>query len=152
MNNSRKGMWALIIIVILVIIVLLLILAANGTSSLPPTTTQTQTTASTTGATSQSIEAKYSCDAGKTIDATYLNASTATTTGNSVQLVLSDGRQMTLAQTLSADGARYSNGNPQIATGKPGAETFIFWSKGNGAFIEENGTTTFNNCVVQSQQ
>jgi membrane-bound inhibitor of C-type lysozyme len=139
-------MWALIIVVILIIIVLLLILAANGTSSLPPTTTQ-----SSTASTTQMVDAQYSCDDGKSISAMYMNATTATTTGNSVMLVLSDGRQMTLPQTISADGARYSNGNPQIAEGQPGAETFIFWSKGNGAFVQENGTTTYNNCLTQSQ-
>lgn len=139
-------MWALIIIVILIIIVLLLILAANGTSSLPPTTSE-----STASSTVQTVMANYTCDDGKSIAATYQNATTATTTGNSVQFVLSDGRQMTLAQTISADGARYSNGNPQVAQGQPGAETFVFWSKGNGAFVQENGTTTYDNCVTQTQ-
>lgn len=140
MTNSRKGMWALVIIVILVIIALLLILAAGGTSTLPPTTT----------ATMETVQVQYTCDDGKTIDATYLNASTSTTTGNSVQLALSDGRQMTLAQTISADGARYSNGDPNIPQGEQGAETLVFWSKGNGAFVQENGTTTYNNCVSQT--
>jgi len=139
-------MWALVIIVILVIIVLLLILASFGTSSLPPTTT-----GSGVASTTQTVEAKYSCDASKSIDATYFNATTSTTTGNTVQIALSDGRQMTLAQTISADGARYSNGNPQLAEGQPGAETFVFWSKGNGAFAEESGSTTYNNCLTSSQ-
>jgi membrane-bound inhibitor of C-type lysozyme len=125
-------MWALVIIVILIIVALLLILAANGTTSLPPTTSQTPTTTET-------VEAKYTCDNGKTIDATYLNATTSTTTGNTVQIVLSDGRQMTLAQTISADGARYADQG----------ESFVFWSKGNGAFVQEGASTTYNNCVEQ---
>lgn len=33
-----------------------------------------------------------------------------------------DGKPLTLTQTVSASGARYSDG------------TFVFWSKGNGAF------------------
>lgn len=149
MTNSRKGIWVLIIVVILVIIALLLLLAASGTSSLPPTTTQTQPGVATS--TVQTVQASYSCDDGKSIQAIYLNATTATTTGNMVQLTLSDGRQFTLAQTISADGARYSNGNPQFAQGQPGAETFVFWSKGNGAIVLDNGTSTYNNCVTQTQ-
>lgn len=147
MTSSRKGLWAIIIVVILGIVVLLLVLAAGGTSSLPPTGSQ-----STTSSTTQMVVADYACDGGKTIDATYFNATTSTTAGNSIQLSLSDGRQMTLQQTISADGARYSNANPQIAAGQPGAETFVFWSKGNGAIVEENGTTSaYTNCTVQTQ-
>lgn len=142
-SRSRAWLWGLVILVILAIIALLLVLAASGTSSLPPTTT--------TGS-AQTVQVAYACDGGKTIDAVYLNATTSTTTGNSVQLSLSDGRQMTLPQTISADGARYSNGNPQIPQGQPGAETFVFWSKGNGAFVQENGTTTYNDCVGQNSQ
>ncbi len=139
-------MWALIIIVILVIVVLLLVLAANGTSSLPPTGTQT-----TASSTVQTIQAKYICDAGKTITATYVNATTSTTTGNSVQLELSDGRQMTLQQTISADGVRFSNGNPSVATGQPGAETFVFWNKGNGAIVQDGtNASDYTNCTTQT--
>jgi len=45
----------------------------------------------------------------------------------SVSLVLSDKREMILKQTISASGIRYANPD----------ESFIFWSKGNGAFISE---------------
>lgn len=45
-----------------------------------------------------------------------------------VKLILSDGRQLGLSQTISADGVRYANSD----------ETFIFWSKGNGALVLEN--------------
>jgi membrane-bound inhibitor of C-type lysozyme len=135
-------MWVFISIVILGIVILLIFAASDQNPAAPPQTAST----------AQTVQVTYSCDGGKTIDATYNNATTATTTGNSVMLVLSDGRQMTLPQTISADGARYSNGNPQIAAGQPGAETFIFWSKGNGAFVQENGTTTYNNCLTQNSQ
>jgi membrane-bound inhibitor of C-type lysozyme len=133
MNSSRKSMWALITVFILAVIALLLLLAAGGTSSLP----STQTGAANPP---QTIEATYSCDAGRTIEATYQNATTATTTGNAVMLVLSDTRQMTLPQTISADGARYATAD----------ESFVFWSKGNGAFVQENGTTTYDNCLTQN--
>ncbi|MDE2078863.1 MAG: MliC family protein [Patescibacteria group bacterium] len=61
------------------------------------------------------------------------------TPGGSVAITLSDGRAMTLPQTISADGARYANAD----------ESFIFWSKGNGAFVMEGNATTYANCVQQ---
>lgn len=78
----------------------------------------------------------YSCASGKSINAQYLQEGTST---GSVKLVLSDGRTMTLQQTIAADGARYSNG---------GAETFVFWSKGNSAFVTENNAQTYTDCVA----
>ena len=92
----------------------------------------------------------YSCDKGKTIVAAFyqgeekpaVEGQMPIPTG-SVVLKLSDGRSMTLPQTISADGGRYANVD----------ESFIFWSKGNGAFIMEgkNSTTTYNNCVDVSK-
>ena len=71
----------------------------------------------------------YKCDAGKTIEAVF--------TGNTVNLTLSDGRSENLLQSISADGGRYTNSD----------ESFVFWSKGTGAFITESGKTTFNGCA-----
>jgi membrane-bound inhibitor of C-type lysozyme len=140
MNNSHKGTWVILAIIVIVVLAIAVVYFATSAPSQPSQT-----------ATTQNVQAMYTCDDGKTIDATYMNATTSTTTGNSVMVVLSDGRQMTLPQTISADGARYSNGNPQIPDGQPGAETFVFWSKGNGAFVTEDGTTTYSNCVTQTQ-
>ena len=55
-----------------------------------------------------------------------------------VTLTLSDGRTMTLPQTLSADGGRYTNAD----------ESIVFWNKGDTAFITENGADTYTNCVT----
>jgi membrane-bound inhibitor of C-type lysozyme len=56
----------------------------------------------------------------------------------SVHLVLSDGREITLSETISDNGARYAN--PK--------QTFVYWGKGNKSFVlEENTTMTFTNCV-----
>jgi membrane-bound inhibitor of C-type lysozyme len=46
---------------------------------------------------------------------------------------------MTLSQVVSASGARYANAD----------ESFVFWNKGDGAFIEEQGTTTYADCVIR---
>ncbi len=88
----------------------------------------------------------YACDSGKTIDASYYNGSSTPATspdmpptpGGSVVISLSDGRTMTLPQTISADGGRYAN------TG----ESIVFWSKGNGAFVLENNNQTYGGCIV----
>lgn len=80
------------------------------------------------------VEALFTCADGKSIDATFIN------TGKSrVQLVFSDGRKMTLPQTMSASGARYAND-----TG-----TIVFWNKGNTAFVQENGQTTYADCATK---
>lgn len=72
----------------------------------------------------------YDCDQKKTIQATYLN--------NTVELDLSDGRSAMLMQGVSGSGIRYVNSD----------ETLVFWSKGDTAFIEEKGVTTFKDCVT----
>jgi membrane-bound inhibitor of C-type lysozyme len=79
-------------------------------------------------------EVSYTCDQGKTIDATIYQ--------NSAKVVLSDGRTMMLPQTVSADGTRYANKD----------ESFVFWSKGNTAFVTEGdpNNPTYNNCVSTS--
>jgi membrane-bound inhibitor of C-type lysozyme len=90
-------------------------------------------------------EANYSCDAGKAITAQYFKGTDKPgqnggppQPGGSVKLALSDGRNMTLKQTVSADGTRYSDGDPQAQQGQAGAESFVFWSKGNTALVLEN--------------
>ncbi len=74
----------------------------------------------------------FSCPDGKNIHATFR-------TSQKVDLELSDGRSMTLPQVISASGARYANTD----------ESFVFWNKGDGAFVEEHGTTTFKDCAMR---
>lgn len=100
--------------------------------------------------------AHYTCDGGKSIDAEFYQGAAVPSVagqppvpGGSVHVVLSDGREMTLKQTISADGVRYSNGDPSIKEGQPGAETFVFWSKGNSALVQENGSqAAYANCMA----
>jgi len=84
----------------------------------------------------KSIRALFACDAGKTVNAVFTNGAQS-----SVRLTLSDGREMSVPQALSGSGARYANGD----------ESFVFWNKGNTAFIEENGKTTYRGCTTKSQ-
>ncbi len=55
-----------------------------------------------------------------------------------VSLVLSSGREITLAQTVSGSGARYTNAD----------QSFVFWNKAKTAFIEENGVPTYTECYL----
>ncbi len=79
----------------------------------------------------------FECEFGKTIDATFDRES------NTVELLLSDGRVFTLPQVIAASGAKYANEN----------DTFVFWTKGETAFITEgeNSQQTFSNCVTLGQ-
>ncbi len=116
-----------------------------------PATSSSSTNQTTAG--EPIATASYVCDGGKTIDAKFYQGQAKPpagpneppTPGGSVAIALSDGRSMTLQQTISADGARYSNGNPMIQ----GNETFVFWGKGNGAFVlENNQRQTYSGCIA----
>jgi putative hemolysin len=82
-------------------------------------------------AVAKTIRAFFACDAGKTVNAVFTNG-----TQSSVKLNLSDGRELSVPQAVSGSGARYANSD----------ESFVFWNKGNTAFIEENGKTTYSKC------
>ena len=88
---------------------------------------------------------QYSCAEGKSLSAEYFDGPTRTAPdgrpipGGRVILTLADGKKLTLPQTLSGSGIRYANEG----------ETFVFWSKGDTAFVEEgaNQTVTYKDCV-----
>jgi membrane-bound inhibitor of C-type lysozyme len=76
----------------------------------------------------------FKCEGGKAIDATFYP--------DSVDLTLTDGRSMELPQVISGSGARYANAD----------ESFVFWNKGDTAFITEgpddNDNMTYKDCVA----
>jgi membrane-bound inhibitor of C-type lysozyme len=76
--------------------------------------------------------ATFKCADGKAIDATFY--------ANKVDLVLTDGRSLELPQVISGSGARYANAD----------ESFVFWNKGDTAFITEGSddNMTFKDCVA----
>jgi membrane-bound inhibitor of C-type lysozyme len=76
----------------------------------------------------------FSCAGNKTIQALFF--------ADKTELALSDGRHMLLLQAISASGARYANTD----------ESFVFWNKGNTAFIEESHKTTFKDCMATSTE
>lgn len=70
----------------------------------------------------------YLCRDGKSIDASY--------TAANVTLTLSDTRAFVLPQVMSGSGTRY------------GSSTTVFVTKGDNAYLEENGTQTYVDCVA----
>jgi membrane-bound inhibitor of C-type lysozyme len=76
--------------------------------------------------------ATFKCKEGKSIDATFY--------ADKVDLKLSDGRSMKVPQAMSASGARYANED----------ESFVFWNKGDTAFVTEgkDEAMTYSDCVT----
>ena len=72
----------------------------------------------------------YACKGDKTIKAAFYS--------EKVDLTLSDGRSLSLPQTMSASGIRYASAD----------ESIVFWSKGNTAFITEGADAdpTYEGC------
>ncbi len=124
----KKNIVTIALLAFLLILTLLVAALAPRTASMPsvPTEPQAQVPANTVIA-----DVTYQCQKKMTIHAIF-NSSPDT-----VVLTLSDGRSMTLPHALSADGARYTNAD----------ESFVFWNKGNTAFITEGGQITFADCV-----
>ena len=111
-----------IVIAILVIVGALYFLAVPKSAISPTATSTAQTELNTVN---------YSCTTG-TIIAAYSQ--------NAVDLTLSDGRSLTLPQVLSGSGIRYESTST--------ATDIVFSSEGNNAFLTENGTTTYDNCLA----
>jgi membrane-bound inhibitor of C-type lysozyme len=78
----------------------------------------------------------FMCDNSKSITATFYIKD-----DKFVDLKLSDDRNISVPHAISASGARYTNQN----------ESFVFWNKGDTAFITEgaSSTLTFSNCTLQ---
>jgi len=126
----------LLVLIVVVIIggVFYLTRSANSPSSVP------------TPSPSLIAEANYLCQGDKTINAAFYEGEVqAVAPGEppiptgSVKIILSDGRNFDLPQTISADGGRYAKSD----------ESFVFWSKGNGALILENNVEKdYLSCLV----
>ena len=78
------------------------------------------------------VNVSYKCDGDKEISALFMNGP-----ANSVEVNLPNNKTYNLAQTMSADGGRYANWD----------NSFVFWSKGDTAFVEQGGNQTYENCV-----
>jgi membrane-bound inhibitor of C-type lysozyme len=76
------------------------------------------------------ISSSFNCQNQKTIQVIFFE--------DKAELTLSDNRSMLLLRAMSASGARYVNTD----------ESFVFWNKGDTAFIQEKGVETFKDCVI----
>lgn len=98
---------------------------------------------------SPAIQVTYICEGGKTINATFYKGEAKISEsgempilGGSAKISLSDGRDFDLPQTISASGVRYANND----------ESFIFWSKGNGALVLENNIEkSYIGCITLAE-
>ena len=105
--------------------------AKNNDKKIEETASSTSPKVETIDIGADITDALFVCDDKKAIGANFHK--------RGVILNLSDGRNITLPQTISASGARYANSD----------ESFIFWNKGDTAFIDEKGVRTYENCNVQ---
>ncbi len=76
------------------------------------------------------IMAKYVCEEGQKVRVDYYE--------NFVYIKF-EGFKAYLQRTMSASGVRFANSD----------ESLVFWSKGDGAFIELDGATYIDNCLVE---
>jgi membrane-bound inhibitor of C-type lysozyme len=152
--ERRKRDWrAVTLTVILFVLVFLTGFNLGKYSLLTSSNTKTAQVAKNLNVVKPISTANYTCDGNKTIIAEYyegiINEPASSPDqppipDGSVALQLGDGRSMTIPQSISADGTRYANKD----------ESFVFWSKGNTAFITESDPNhpTYNNCVVVSSE
>ncbi|MDE2188479.1 MAG: MliC family protein [Patescibacteria group bacterium] len=142
MNTNDKRFWT---VVVVFIVLGAIFFWQNNRANAPQrssetdmatTTDLTVSVASTTDTNSAMASTPvytYACNDDKSATATFHLPK-----DDFINLHLSDGRAFILSHTISADGARYANAN----------ESMIFWTKGVGAFVMENGTTTYAGCVA----
>ncbi|HEU5114571.1 MAG TPA: MliC family protein [Candidatus Paceibacterota bacterium] len=93
--------------------------------------------------------ATYFCDKGKIVSAEFYDTPTTTKPvpgepphpTESVDVSIGGAPTTTLAQTMSADGARFANAD----------ESLVFWNKGNTALIMRNNSMDlgYTNCATQ---
>jgi membrane-bound inhibitor of C-type lysozyme len=78
------------------------------------------------------VQATFTCNDDKSINAAFH--------ADKVDLTLSDGRSLELPQVVSGSGARYANAD----------ESFVFWNKGDTAFVTEgpDEAMTYVECVA----
>lgn len=134
-THTRIVLWSLIVAGGVGLLVFFYAERANAPAparhelSAPPTPGTPSTTPP-----AEPITAAFTCPSGASVTATFYPGSDP-----HVALSLSDGRTLSVPRALSASGARYATAD----------ESFVFWNKGDTAFITENGTTTvYTDCVT----
>lgn len=92
-------------------------------------------------------QATYQCLDGHTVEAVFMTQGAVPesmpglppSSNALVSLSLDNAPSILLPQAISADGSRYASAD----------ESLVFWSKGNGAMVLQDGKeTTYQNCIV----
>lgn len=121
-------------------------IVATSTDTLGQIKIQATTTSSVANLVGSAV---FDCDGGKSIDARFYSVGQSTSTApngmpisyDTVVLDFNDGKTLTLLHAVSADGARYANPD----------ESFVFWAKGDGAMVLENGEQkNYLNCIADT--
>jgi putative hemolysin len=128
---KRKPALILIVVLVLLIIFVLYLIAKNKNTSIITTPTTVENLSPTPTSDKIINSVTFYCHPNKEIKAVFYE--------DKVEITLSDGRNMTLPQVISASGARYANSD----------ESFVFWNKGDTAFITEKDKTTYENCAIK---
>jgi len=121
MKRYKKYTWPILIMLLIVVIMGVFILELNNFSKKH-------------NLSKENIHAVFVCSDNRTIDAMFYTAQ------DTIDITLTDGRKLSLPRVISGSGARYANSD----------ESFVFWNKGNGAFITENDTITYSECLTNS--
>lgn len=141
------------VLVVVILIALCLVLWAYRNT--PPLSNffGSNTATTTPGIVRGNTIVSYTCDEGKTLSAEYIQGSDQGSTTpdgrpvptGAVELSFTDSTLLRLPQTISASGIRYANAD----------ESFIFWSKGSTAFVEQgigiDQTQTYKNCIAEEE-
>ena len=131
---KHQNLYISIVIILLAAGAIAFLLRRHVTLPTAPVADATATAAQQTPATSQDLKVNFQCDDNKSMAATFhLSA-------NMLDLMLSDGRVLTLTNVPSSDSTQY------ISTDG----TIRLWSKGQGTFLQEGDKTTFSNCSLEN--
>jgi hypothetical protein len=143
MKTAKKFILFSVIAIVLTIAVIAIFVYEF--SAKPVVTQKTAETADTFDAKNLMADVIFDCTSGLSFRAAFYDgpAKQATSTdmppipGGKLRLTFSDGRQLILPQTISADGARYANAD----------ESLVFWDKGDEAMWQQAGQET-DTCKV----
>ena len=128
-SNKRTLIWILITVLVVIIIIVLISSRPVSAPSVPSASIGSSTVDVVSSSAPEYVDeelslihATFICPGGEMINAVFHNGE-----NSFVDLALPDRRILRVPQALSADGARYATEN----------EMFVFWNKGDKAFIEE---------------
>ena len=130
---KKQNLYLSIAIIILAGVAVALLMRRPVQNPNPSTVVTDATATATNPAAPQDFPVSFICDDNKSIAAVFHLPADQT-----LDITVSDGRSTTLNHVTSVDGARYASPDGSV----------VFWSKGQGAFLQEGTVTTYANCRV----